>query len=75
MTPDGAPIIGATRVDGLLVDVGWGTYGFKAAPAAAKSMASLIATGDVPELIRPFGLDRFAEGRLVNESAASSVGH
>jgi sarcosine oxidase subunit beta len=75
MTPDGSPIIGATHVDGLLVDVGWGTYGFKAAPAAAKSMASLIATGDVPELIRPFSLDRFAEGRLVNESAASSVGH
>jgi len=75
MTPDGAPIMGPTPVEGFLVDVGWGTYGFKAAPAAAEAMASLVATGTTPDLVRPFALERFLEGRLVNERAASSVGH
>ncbi|MCP4224592.1 MAG: FAD-dependent oxidoreductase, partial [Actinomycetia bacterium] len=30
MTPDYSPVMGPTPVDGYLVDVGWGTYGFKA---------------------------------------------
>ena len=30
MTPDFSPIMGMTTVAGFLVDVGWGTYGFKA---------------------------------------------
>src|SRR5205085_3441380 len=29
MTSDYSPIIGTTPVDGFVVDVGWGTYGFK----------------------------------------------
>ena len=29
MTPDYSPVMGFTPVDGFLVDVGWGTYGFK----------------------------------------------
>ncbi len=33
--------------------------------------AELIATGRTPELIEPFGLSRFREGRLVNERAAA----
>ena len=32
MTPDFSPVMGPTSVDGFLVDVGWGTYGFKAGP-------------------------------------------
>ena len=39
LTPDFSPIMGVTEVDGFLVDVGWGTYGFKAGPAAGESMA------------------------------------
>src|SRR2546427_763413 len=49
MPPDFAPIIG--RVDGLegfLLDVGWGTYGFKAGPRAGLRVAELIATGKGP---------------------------
>jgi sarcosine oxidase subunit beta len=75
MTPDYSPIMGVTDVEGFLVDVGWGTYGFKAAPVAGEQMASLVATGRTPELIRPFGLDRFARGALVGEKGAASVGH
>jgi sarcosine oxidase subunit beta len=75
MTPDYSPIIGPTPVEGFLVDVGWGTYGFKAGPAAGEAVAELVATGRVPELIAGFGLDRFAAGRLVGEKGAAAVGH
>src|SRR5919106_714028 len=75
MTPDYSPIIGPTPVDGFVVDVGWGTYGFKAGPAAGEAVAELVATGRVPELIAGFGLDRFGAGRLVGEKGAAAVGH
>jgi sarcosine oxidase subunit beta len=75
MTPDYSPIMGITPVDGFLVDVGWGTYGYKAGPVAGESMAELIATGKTPEIIRSFDLARFAEGRLVGEKGAAAVGH
>jgi sarcosine oxidase, subunit beta len=75
MTPDFAPIMGTTPVAGFLVDVGWGTYGFKAGPVSGETMAELIATGKTPELIAAFGLARFAEGRLVGEKGAAAVGH
>lgn len=75
MTPDYSPIMGATPVEGFLVDVGWGTYGFKAGPVAGEAMAECVATGKMPEIIADFGLDRFASGRLVGEKGAAAVGH
>ncbi|MGH9040826.1 MAG: FAD-dependent oxidoreductase [Acidimicrobiia bacterium] len=75
MTPDYSPIIGTTAVEGFLIDVGWGTYGFKAGPAAGEAVAELVATGRVPDLIAGFSLDRFAAGRLVGEKGAAAVGH
>ncbi len=75
MTPDFAPIMGRTPVDGFFVDNGWGTYGFKAGPVAGETMAECIATGRTPELIAPFSLDRFAENQLVGEKGAAAVGH
>ena len=75
MTPDFAPIMGLTPVAGFLIDVGWGTYGFKAGPVAGETMAELIATGKTPELIAAFDFARFAEGRLVGEKGAAAVGH
>ena len=39
-----------------------------------KTMAELIATGETPELIEPFGLERFYTGDLIGEKAAASVG-
>ena len=75
MPPDYSPIMGITPVDGFLLDVGWGTYGFKASPIAGKMLAESIATGKVPELILPFRLSRFAENELVGEKGAASVGH
>ncbi|GMQ85082.1 MAG: FAD-dependent oxidoreductase [Acidimicrobiia bacterium] len=75
LTPDFAPIIGPTPVDGFFVDVGWGTYGFKAGPVAGEQTAAMVATGVVPDLIAPFGLDRFQRGDLTAEKGAAAVGH
>ncbi len=75
MTPDYSPIMGPTPVEGFHVDVGWGTYGFKAGPVSGEAMAETIATGRTPEIISSFGLDRFTEGRLVGEKGAAAVGH
>lgn len=75
MTPDFSPIMGPTPVDGFYVDVGWGTYGFKAGPVSGEAMAECIATRKTPEIIDAFGLDRFEAGELVGEKGAAAVGH
>jgi sarcosine oxidase subunit beta len=75
MTPDFSPIMGPTPVAGFYLDVGWGTYGFKAGPVSGESMAQLIASGKTPELIANFRLSRFEEGLLVGEKGAAAVGH
>jgi sarcosine oxidase subunit beta len=75
MTPDYSPIMGTTDVKGFLVDIGWGTYGFKAGPVSGEQMAALIATDRTPDLIEPFDIRRFLAGRLVGEKGAASVGH
>lgn len=75
MTPDFSPIMGATPVEGFLVDVGWGTYGFKAGPVSGEAMAQCVASGQAPEIIAAFGLERFAAGALVGEKGAAAVGH
>jgi sarcosine oxidase, subunit beta len=75
ITPDFSPIMGVTPVEGFLVDVGWGTYGFKAGPAAGEAMAELVATGKTPDIIAAFDLARFEEGRLASERGAAAVGH
>ena len=76
MTPDFSPIISTVdEVEGYVVDVGWGTYGFKAGPIAGKMTAELIATGWTPDLIYPFRLSRFREEALVGEKAAAAVSH
>jgi sarcosine oxidase subunit beta len=76
MPPDFAPIIGPVEeVEGFVLDVGWGTYGFKAGPAAGYRVAELIATGMVPPVLRPFRLARFAEMEPVGEKAAAAVSH
>jgi sarcosine oxidase, subunit beta len=74
MTPDYAPIMGeAQEVPNFYMDVGWGTYGFKAAPIAGKLMAELIATGKTPALMKPFSPARFQAGNLVGEKSAAAV--
>ena len=75
MTPDYSPVMGYTQVAGYLVDVGWGTYGFKAGPVSGETMAESIAIGRNADLISSFGIERFTEGDLVGEKGAAAVGH
>lgn len=74
MTPDYSPIISPVEeVEGFYVNCGWGTYGFKAVPASGCNTAEMMATGKVPDRIKPFRYDRFRECRLLGEKAAASV--
>jgi len=72
---DSSPIIGPAPVDGLYLNCGWGTGGFKAIPAGGFLLAHLLATGEQHPIARPFGLERFATGALVDEAAASGIPH
>ena len=75
VVPDSSPIIGPSPVPGLYLNGGWGTGGFKAIPAGGWLTAHLIATGEHHEISRPFDLDRFATGHLVDEAAGSGIAH
>ena len=75
VTPDSSPIIGPSGVDGLTLNCGWGTGGFKAIPAGGWLLAHHMATGQHHDYSRPFDLSRFTTGRLIDESAASGIAH
>jgi sarcosine oxidase subunit beta len=75
ITPDTSPLMGLTPIDGLFINCGWGTGGFKAIPAGGDTMAHTVATGSAHPLIAPFGLDRFGSGALIDEGAAAGVAH
>ena len=69
ISADFSPIMGETGVDGFLITTGWGTWGFKAIPAGGEALAERIATGRTPDLIAPFGLDRFRrDARLADQA-------
>ncbi len=75
VSPDASPIISSTPVENLYINCGWGTGGFKATPAAGWTMAHTMATGEPHELNRPFGLERFTSGALIDEHGAAAVAH
>lgn len=74
MTGDRSPILSKTPLGGCYVNCGWGTGGFKAIPGSGWAMAELLAKGHSP-LAEAFGLDRFREGRFIDESVAAGVAH
>jgi sarcosine oxidase subunit beta len=73
--PDASPIIGPTPVEGLYLNCGWGTGGFKATPGAGWVLADMLASERVHPLARPFALERFTTGALVDEHGAAAVAH
>ena len=75
MTGDRSPIIGKTDVEGLYVNCGWGTGGFKATPGSGHVFAHTVATGEPHPINAGFTLDRFRTGRLIDEAAAAAVAH
>ena len=75
VTPDRSPIIGKTPVPGLYVNCGWGTGGFKATPGSGHVFAATIAADDPHPIALPFKLERFTDGRLIDEAPAAAVSH
>lgn len=75
VVPDSSPIIGPVGPQGMYINCGWGTGGFKAIPAGGWLLAHLIANGEHHDISRPFDLDRFATGHLIDEAAGSGIAH
>jgi sarcosine oxidase subunit beta len=75
MTPDFAPIMGKTPIEGFYLDAGWGTWGFKATPVCGKTMSHTVAHDRAHPLIEGFSFDRFQHYALTGEKGAASVGH
>jgi sarcosine oxidase, subunit beta len=75
VAPDASPIVGRLPVEGLYLNGGWGTGGFKATPGAGFVFAHTIAHDEPHPLAAPFALERFATGALVDEHAAAAVSH
>jgi sarcosine oxidase, subunit beta len=73
--PDASPIIGPTPVEGLYLNCGWGTGGFKATPAAGRVFAHTVAHDEPHPLAVPFALERFETGALIDEHGAAAVAH
>jgi sarcosine oxidase, subunit beta len=66
MTPDQRPILGRAGPDGFILACGFSGTGFKTAPAIGACLAELILDGQATTVdIGAYGLERFAEGRLL----------
>ena len=73
--PDASPIVGKTPVEGLYINCGWGTGGFKATPGSGWVFAHTIARDRPHDLNAAFALERFSSGRLIDEHGAAAVSH
>jgi sarcosine oxidase subunit beta len=72
MTMDGSPIIDKTPVQNLFLNAGWCYGGFKATPASGYCFAHLIAREEPHEVAGAYRLDRFAEGRVIDEKGVGA---
>ena len=70
MTMDGSPIIGRLPVEGLYINGGWCYGGFKATPGSGFVFAHTIARDAPHPQNAAFTLERFAEGRAIDERGA-----
>jgi sarcosine oxidase subunit beta len=73
--PDASPILSRTPVQGLFINGGWGTGGFKATPGSGFVFAHTIARDEPHPVNAPFSLDRFVTGALIDEHGAAAVAH
>ncbi len=72
MTMDGSPIFDKTGIEGFYLNCGWCYGGFKATPASGEAFAHLIAKDEPSDLIKPFRLDRYARGALLDEKGVGA---
>jgi glycine/D-amino acid oxidase-like deaminating enzyme len=72
MTPDHHPVIGQVKdLPGFYIATGFSGHGVMHAPATGRIVSDLIVNGktDVVTDVSVFELERFAEGRLIHETA------
>jgi glycine oxidase len=58
-SPDNAPVLGPSGLDGLVLATGHYRNGILLTPVTGEAIAELLVTGKVPEVIAPFGPERF----------------
>jgi glycine oxidase len=63
-TPDNAPILGPSGVDGLLWATGHYRNGVLLTPITAQVIADTVRTGVLPAIAAPFQASRFAEVKV-----------
>jgi sarcosine oxidase subunit beta len=69
-TPDHHAILGRCEVEGLFLACGFSGHGVMHSPAAGRALAETILDGNASFLdVSPLSLDRFANGRLLHETA------
>ncbi|PCI52803.1 MAG: sarcosine oxidase subunit beta [Alphaproteobacteria bacterium] len=72
---DSSPIIGHTPVEGLYINCGFGTGGFKATPAGGWTLAYTVAHDKPHKLNEAFTLKRFETGEFIDEMGAAGISH
>ncbi|MGC4944134.1 glycine oxidase ThiO [Kribbella sp. DT2] len=70
-TPDNAPVLGASGIDGLLWATGHYRNGVLLTPITAQVIAETIRTGVLPKLAEPFLASRFSRGDQAHDSGAA----
>jgi sarcosine oxidase subunit beta len=70
MSMDGSPIITTGPLPGLFLNCGWCYGGFKATPGSGWCFAHTIAHDEPHPLNAPFTLERFHQGRPIDEKGA-----
>jgi glycine oxidase len=73
-SPDNAPVVGATVLDGLVVATGHYRNGILLAPLTAQAVLDVLGGGAVPEEMAPFGIDRFAASSGPDLTGTALVG-
>jgi glycine oxidase len=68
-SPDNAPMLGPSVVDGLVVATGHYRNGVLLTPLTSASVAELLTSGRVPEVIAPFRPDRFTAPATLDRGA------
>ncbi|MFC8967324.1 glycine oxidase ThiO [Streptomyces sp. NPDC057094] len=68
-SPDNAPLLGPTALDGLLLATGHFRNGVLLTPVTGDAMAHVLTTGELPDEARPFSPRRFAATALTEQPA------
>lgn len=68
-SPDNAPLLGPTALDGLLLATGHFRNGVLLTPVTGDAMAHVLTTGELPDEARPFSPRRFASTAFTEQPA------